>query len=136
MKLNSGLFYRGALVANLLIAFTIASSSNVHAEGPRGKGVKNYRSNCSFYGQNQAQAESIGCSIEQGASRIVIRWDDGFTTTLNSQRLDGYSYWLSMPSESRAQVRFYSGTGEVAHVEIYEGPGQGIIVVDPRVVER
>ncbi|MCT7997052.1 hypothetical protein [Laspinema olomoucense] len=132
MKLNSGLFYRGALVANLLVAFTIATSSDVHAEG-RDRGVRNYSSNCSFYGQNQAQAESIGCSIEQGASRIVIIWDDGFTTTLNAQRNGN---WLSMPSESRAEVRFYSGTGEVAHVEIYEGPGQGIIVVDPRELER
>jgi hypothetical protein len=132
MKLNSGLFYRGALVANLLVAFTMASSSDVHAQG-RATGVRNYSSNCSFYGQNQAQAESIGCSIEQGASRIVIRWDDGFTTTLNAQR---NGTWLSMPSESRAEIRFYTGNGQVAHVEIYEGPGKGIIVVDPSDLER
>ncbi|MCT7959040.1 hypothetical protein [Laspinema palackyanum] len=127
MNIHSGLFYRGALVANLLVAFTIASTIDVHAEGRR-NGVRNYSSNCSFYGQNQAQAESIGCSIEHGSSRIVISWDDGFTTTLNAQRNGN---WLSMPSESRAEVRFYTGTGQVAHVEIYEGPGQGIIVVDP-----
>jgi hypothetical protein len=72
MKLNSGLLYRGALVGNLLVAFTIASSSDVQAEG-RDRGVRNYSSSCSFYGQNQAQAESIGCSIEQGVKRIVIK---------------------------------------------------------------
>ncbi len=127
MKIHSCLFYRGALVANLLVAFTIVSTIDVHAEGRR-NGVRNYSSNCSFYGQNQAQAESIGCSIEHGSSRIVISWDDGFTATLNAQRNGN---WLSMPSESRAEVRFYSGTGQVAHIEIYEGPGQGIIVVDP-----
>jgi hypothetical protein len=126
MKLNSCFFHKGALVANLLLASAIAFSGDAQADMKISG--NSYRSMCSFYGQNQPQAESIGCSIEQSPRQIIIRWDDGLTTTLNSSR-DGN--WRSMPSESKAEVRFYSGTGRVAHVEIYEGPGKGIIVVTP-----
>ncbi|WP_233258550.1 hypothetical protein [[Phormidium] sp. ETS-05] len=107
----------------------------VNALNPSGNSpVENsYRSSCSFYGQNQPQAQSIGCAISQSSNQIVIRWDDGFTTTLNYSS-DGN--WRSMPSRSRAAARFYQGTGGVAHVEIYDGPGKGIIIVRPFFNER
>ncbi len=123
MKLKSYFLPKWVLVVNLVLASTIAFSSGAQSEG-RGR---SYQSTCSFYGQNQPQAQSIGCSILHRANQMIIRWDDGFTTTLNSVR-DGAG-WRSMPSGSRAEPRFYYGSGQVAHVEIYEGPGKGIIIV-------
>ncbi len=88
---------------------------------------ENYRSKCSFYGQNQPQAETIGCSIKQNSNKITIRWDDGFITNLEFSN-DGV--WESMPSRSKAEITFYAGSGQVSRVEIKEGPGKGIIVVN------
>lgn len=127
MKLSSSFLQKWVLVGNLLLASGITFSSDAQAEDRMGAS-NNYRSSCSFYGQNQPQAESIGCSISQSSSQIVIRWDDGFITTLNNS---GNGNWRSMPSRSRAEVRFYQGTGRVAHVEIYEDPGKGNIIVRP-----
>ena len=96
------------LVGNLFLAFAIGLSGNVQAE-PIKLASNTYQSSCSFYGQNQPQAQSIGCAISQSSNQIVIRWDDGFTTTLNYSR---DSNWRSMPSGSRAEARFYQGTGK------------------------
>jgi|GEM_PF-1567336 len=125
MKLNSCL-YKGVLVANLLLASTIVCSANTQAEMISSS--ENYHSKCSFYGQNQSQAETVGCSIKQSSDQIIINWDDGLKTNLISTKDGG---WKSMPSEAKAQVRFYAGTGRVAHVEIFAGPGKGIILVNP-----
>lgn len=93
--------------------------------------LRRYRSTCSFYGQNQTQAQSMGCSVEQGERRIVISWDDGYRTTLEYHYPDSpRRQWQSMPSRSRSTVRFYSETGDVAQVEIHAGPGQGLISID------
>lgn len=126
MKLKSSLFYKTALVASMLLAPAIAFSTNAQAQ-TRNAG-ETYRSKCSFYGQNQPQAQTIGCGIKQTTNQIIITWNDGFKTTLKSS---GNGSWKSMPSQAKAQVRFYTGTGRVAHVEIYGGPGKGIIVVNP-----
>jgi hypothetical protein len=125
MRLNSSLFYKAVLVANLLLASVTAFSIGVQAETKSSS--ENYRSRCSFYGQNQPQAQTIGCSIKQSPNQITIRWDDGFTTNLEFS--DGV--WQSMPSQSKAGVTFYAGSGQVSRVEIYEGPGKGILVVNP-----
>ena len=90
--------------------------------------LRRYRSTCSFYGQNQPQAQSMGCSVEQGERRIVISWNDGYRTTLEYNSSSGQ--WQSMPSRSRSTIRFYSETGDVAQVEIHAGPGQGLISID------
>lgn len=90
--------------------------------------LRRYRSTCSFYGQNQTQAQSMGCSVEQGQRRIVISWNDGYRTTLEYN--SSSRQWQSMPSRSRSTVRFYSETGDVAQVEIHAGPGQGLISID------
>jgi hypothetical protein len=58
----------------------------------------------------------------------VIACDDGLITTLNNS---GNGTWRSMPSGARAEVRFYQGTEQVAHVEIYEGLGKVNIIVCP-----
>lgn len=94
--------------------------------------LRRYRSTCSFYGQNQTQADSTGCSVEQGERRIVISWDDGYRTTLEYNPIPDSRrrQWQSMPSRSRSTVRFYSQTGDVAQVEIHAGPGQGLISID------
>lgn len=126
MKLNSSFFYKAALVANLLLASVTAFSIGVQAETKSSS--HNYRSTCSFYGQNQRQAQTIGCSVKQNPNKIVITWDDGFTTNLEFSK-DGI--WQSMPSQSKAEVIFYAGSGQVSRVEIYEGPGKGILVVNP-----
>jgi hypothetical protein len=126
MKLRSGLFYRAVLVANLLLASVTIFSIGVRAETKNA--TENYRSRCSFYGQNQPQAQTIGCSIKQSPNQITITWDDGFTTNLEFSK-DGI--WRSMPSKSKAGVTFYAGSGQVSRVEIYEGPGKGILVVNP-----
>jgi len=126
MKLNSPFFYKAAVVANLLLASLTAFSISVQAQ-TKTKG-ENYRSQCSFYGQNQPQAQTIGCSIKQNPNQITISWDDGFTTNLELSK-DGI--WQSMPSQSKAEVIFYAGSGQVSRVEIYEGPGKGILVVNP-----
>ncbi len=126
MKLNSSLVYKAVLVANFMLGATIVFSINAQAQ-TRSSG-ETYRSKCSFYGQNQSQAETIGCSIQQSSNQITIDWDDGFKTNLNYST-DGT--WKSMPSQAKAQVRFYAGTGRVAHIEIFGGPGKGIIVVNP-----
>lgn len=34
-------------------------------------------------------------------------------------------------TESKAGITFYAGSGQVSRVEIYEGPGKGILVVNP-----
>jgi hypothetical protein len=125
MKLKSSLFYKTFLVANLLLGSTIAFSTNTQAQ-TRNSG-ESYSSKCSFYGQNQKQAQTIGCSIEQSPNQIIINWNDGLKTILVSSN----GGWKSMPSEAKAEVRFYSGTGRVAHVEIFSGPGKGIIVIKP-----
>ncbi|MEG4577271.1 hypothetical protein QUA56_32055 [Microcoleus sp. N3A4] len=125
MKLKSSLFYNTFLVANLLLGSTIVFSTTTQAQ-TRNSG-ENYSSKCSFYGQNQKQAQTIGCSIQQSPNQIIINWNDGLKTTLVSS--DGS--WKSMPSEAKAEVRFYAGTGRVAQVEIFAGPGKGIIVVNP-----
>jgi hypothetical protein len=125
MKLSSSFLQKWVLVGNLLLASAIAFSSDAQA-GDRMVASNNYRSSCSFYGQDQPQAQSIGCSISQSSSQIVIRWNDGLITTLNNS---GNGNWRSMPSGSRAEARFYYGTGRVAHVQIYEGPGKGLIIV-------
>lgn len=124
MKLNSGLFYRAVLVANLVLVSMTAASTNVLAESES----QNYKSQCSFYGQNQKQAQTIACSIQQRPNQITISWSDGLTTNLV---FSGEGVWRSMPSKSEAKVRFYAGSGRVAHVEILAGPGKGIIVINP-----
>jgi hypothetical protein len=126
MKLQSYFFHPATLVASLLLTSTISFTNNAQANIKISN--KTYQSRCSFYGQNQAQAESIGCSIQQSSNRIVIRWNDGLTTTL---QLSKNSNWQSMPSGAKATVRFYTGTGRVAQIEIFSGPGKGIIVVNP-----
>ena len=125
MKLKSSLFCQTVLVANLLLGSTIAFSTNTQAE-TRSSG-ETYGSKCSFYGQNQKQAQAIGCSIKQNSNEIIIDWNDGLQTTLISSN----GSWKSIPSEAKAAVRFYAGNGRVAHVEIFSGPGKGIIVVNP-----
>jgi hypothetical protein len=126
MKLKSSFFYKAALVANVLLASVTAFSISVQAQTKNSS--ENYRSQCSFYGQNQPQAQTIGCSIKQNANQIIITWDDGFTTNLVFSK-DGV--WQSMPSRSKADVTYYAGSGQVSRVEIYEGPGKGILVVKP-----
>jgi len=125
MKLNSSLFYKAVLVANLLLGSTIAFST--HAQAQTIGSSQTYSSKCSFYGQNQKQAQTIGCSIKQSSNQIIINWKDGFKTTL----ILSNGSWKSIPSQAKAEVRFYSGNGRVAHVEIFGGPGKGIIVVNP-----
>ncbi|WP_293134372.1 hypothetical protein [Microcoleus sp. bin38.metabat.b11b12b14.051] len=129
MKLNSSLFYKAVLVTNLLLASVTAFGISAQA-GPDNSrnSTKNYKGQCSFYGQNQPQAQTIGCSVKQSLTQITIIWDDGFTTNVVSSS-DGV--WQSMPSRSLAGVTFYAGTGQVSRVEIYEGPGKGILVVNP-----
>ncbi|MFP4317560.1 MAG: hypothetical protein ACLFM4_11305 [Phormidium sp.] len=97
-------------------------------EPSQAQNLRRYRSSCSFYGQNQTQADSMGCSVEQTSRRIVISWDDGYTTTLEYN--SSSRQWRSLPSSSRSTVRFYSETGDVAQVEIHAGPGQGLISID------
>ena len=126
MKLNSSFFYKAAVVANLLLASLTAFSIGVQAETKSSS--ENYRARCSFYGQNQRQAQTIGCSIKQNPNQITISRDDGFTTNLE---LSKAGIWQSMPSQSKAEVIFYAGSGQVSRVEIYEGPGKGILVVNP-----
>jgi hypothetical protein len=126
MQLRSGLSCKAFLVANLLLASVTFFSSGVQAETK--SSTENYRSKCSFYGQNQPQAQTIGCSIKQSPNQITITWDDGFTTNLEFSK-DGI--WRSMPSRSKSGVTFYAGSGQVSRVEIYEGPGKGILVVNP-----
>jgi hypothetical protein len=126
MKLNISLFYTVVLVANVLLASVTGFSIGVQAETK--SSTENYRSKCSFYGQNQRQAQTVGCSIKQNPNKITITWDDGFTTNLEFSK-DGI--WRSMPSRSKAGVTFYAGSGQVSRVEIYEGPGKGILVVNP-----
>ncbi|MEZ2239506.1 hypothetical protein [Microcoleus sp.] len=126
MKLKSSFFYTTALVANLLLASVTPFSISVQAQTKNSS--ENYRSQCSFYGQNQPQAQTIGCSIKQNPNQIIITWDDGFTTNLVFSK-DGV--WQSMPSRSKADVTYYAGSGQVSRVEIYEGPGKGILVVKP-----
>ena len=125
MKFNSSLFCKAVLVANLLLGSTIAFST--HAQAQTNRASRTYSSKCSFYGQNQKQAQTIGCSIKQSSNQIIINWKDGFKTTL----ILSNGSWKSMPSQAKTQVRFYVGTGRVAHVEIFGGPGKGIIVVNP-----
>jgi hypothetical protein len=126
MKLNSSLFYKAVLVANLLLASV--TTFGVSAQAETKSSTENYKSQCSFYGQNQRQAQTIGCSIKQNPNKITISWDDGFTTNLVFSP-DGV--WQSMPSRSKADITFYAGSGQVSRVEIYEGPGKGILVVKP-----
>jgi hypothetical protein len=126
MKLNISLFYKVVLVANVLLASVTGFSIGVQAETK--SSTENYRSKCSFYGQNQRQAQTVGCSIKQNPNKITITWDDGFTTNLEFSK-DGI--WRSMPSQSKAEVIYYAGSGQVSRVEIYEGPGKGILVVQP-----
>ena len=126
MKLNSSLFYKAVVVANLLLASVTAFGIVAQAETK--SSTKNYKAQCSFYGQNQRQAQMIGCSVKQSLNRITITWNDGFTTNIVSSP-DGV--WQSMPSRSLAGVTFYAGSGQVSRVEIYEGPGKGILVVNP-----
>lgn len=126
MKLKSSFFYTTALVANLLLASVTPFSISVQAQTKNSS--ENYRSQCSFYGQNQPQAQTIGCSIKHNPNQIIITWDDGFTTNLVFSK-DGV--WQSMPSRSKADVTYYAGSGQVSRVEIYEGPGKGILVVKP-----
>lgn len=126
MKLNSSLFYKAVLVANVFLASVTAFSTGARSETKNS--LENYKSQCSFYGQNQKQAQTIGCSINQNPNKITIRWDDGFTTNLEFSP-DGI--WQSMPSRSKADVTFYSSSGQLSRVEIYEGPGKGILVVKP-----
>ncbi|AFZ04918.1 hypothetical protein Osc7112_0296 [Oscillatoria nigro-viridis PCC 7112] len=114
------------VVANLLLASVTAFGIVAQAETK--SSTKNYKAQCSFYGQNQPQAQMIGCSVKQSLNRITITWDDGFTTNVVSSP-DGV--WQSMPSRSLAGVTFYAGSGQVSRVEIYEGPGKGILVVNP-----
>ncbi|MEG3849332.1 hypothetical protein QT971_18450 [Microcoleus sp. herbarium19] len=127
MKLNSSLFYKAVVVANLLLASV--APFGIVAQAETKSPTKNYKAQCSFYGQNQPQAQSIGCSVKQSLRQIIITWDDGFTTNLVSTPNDGV--WQSMPSRSLAGVTFYAGSGQVSRVEIYEGPGKGILVVNP-----
>ncbi len=126
MKLNSSLFYKAIVVANVLLASVTAFGIVAQAETK--SSTKNYKAQCSFYGQNQPQAQTIGCSVKQSLNQITITWDDGFTTNVVSSP-DGV--WQSMPSRSLAGVTFYAGSGQVSRVEIYEGPGKGILVVNP-----
>jgi hypothetical protein len=126
MKILS-ILYKSLVGANLLLIAVAASGNNAYSQGRAS--VNNYSSSCSFYGQNQPQAQAIGCSISQNSNQIVIRWNDGVTTTLNNA---GNGSWRSMPSGARAEARFYYGSGDVAHVEIFEGPGKGIILVNDR----
>ncbi|MEK0190266.1 MAG: hypothetical protein EAZ78_12830 [Oscillatoriales cyanobacterium] len=125
MKLHSSLVYKAALVANVLLASVTTFGIGAQAQTKVSTG--NYRSQCSFYGQNQPQAQTIGCSIKQSLKQITITWDDGFTTNVVTSP-DGV--WQSMPSRSLAGVTFYT-TGQVSRIEIYEGPGKGILVVNP-----
>ncbi|TAG75937.1 MAG: hypothetical protein EAZ23_01175 [Oscillatoriales cyanobacterium] len=118
MKLKSSLFYKAVLVTNLLLASV--TTFGIVAQAQTSSSTKNYKGVCSFYGQNQRQAQTIGCSVK-------ITWEDGFITNVVSSE-DGV--WQSMPSRSLAGVTFYT-TGKVSRVEIYEGPGKGILVVNP-----
>lgn len=123
MKLN--LSWRGALP---LMTGILLASGMVLMEPGQAQNLRRYRSRCSFYGQNQPQADSMGCSVEQTSRRIVISWDDGYTTTLEYN--SSSRQWRSLPSSSRSTVRFYSETGDVAQVELHAGPGQGLISID------
>ena len=126
MKLKSSFLYKLVLVENVLLASVTAFGIGAQAETK--SSTENYKSKCSFYGQNQPQAQTIGCSIKQSPNQITITWDDGFTTNLVFSP-DGI--WQSMPSRSKADITFYTATGQVSRVEIYEGPGKGILVVKP-----
>ncbi len=126
MKLNSYLFHPATLVASLLLTSIISFTNNAQANIKISNNT--YQSTCSFFGLNEAQAESIGCSIQQNSNRIVIRWNDGLTTNL---QLSEDGNWQSMPSGANAKVRFNSDTGRVAQITISSGPGKGIIVVKP-----
>ncbi|WP_333086145.1 MULTISPECIES: hypothetical protein [unclassified Microcoleus] len=70
MKVNSSLFYKAVLVANLLLASVTGVSVGVQAETKNHP--ENYRSKYSFYGQNQRQAQTIGCSVKQNPNKITI----------------------------------------------------------------
>ncbi|MCC3442085.1 MAG: hypothetical protein JGK01_09810 [Microcoleus sp. PH2017_03_ELD_O_A] len=124
MKLNSSLFCKAVLVTNLLLASV--TTFGIVAQAQTSSSTKNYKGVCSFYGQNQRQ--TIGCSVKQSLTQITITWEDGFITNVVSSE-DGV--WQSMPSRSLAGVTFYAGSGQVSRVEIYEGPGKGILVVNP-----
>ncbi|WP_293198642.1 MULTISPECIES: hypothetical protein [unclassified Microcoleus] len=126
MKLNSSLFCKAVLVTNLLLASV--TTFGIVAQAQTSSSTKNYKGVCSFYGQNQRQAQTIGCSVKQSLTQITITWEDGFITNVVSSE-DGV--WQSMPSRSLAGVTFYAGSGQVSRVEIYEGPGKGILVVNP-----
>lgn len=105
----------------------LAASSLMLIETGQAQSTRSYRGTCSFYGQDQPEAHSIGCSIEQSSWKIVIRWDDGYETTLEYDSTS--DQWLSMPSRSESTVNFYAETGDVAKVEIHAGPGQGLISI-------
>jgi hypothetical protein len=110
-----------------LAALTVFSSFAIHS-AVLAQARPWYRARCSFYGQNQPQAASIGCSVSQSYGRIVIEWDDGIVTTLELGR-DGV--WRSQPSQARAEVVYFTGSWEVSRVEIFSGPGQGLISINP-----
>ncbi|TVQ16765.1 MAG: hypothetical protein EA367_19320 [Leptolyngbya sp. DLM2.Bin15] len=110
-----------------LVTLTIVSSFAIHS-AVDAQARPWYRARCSFYGQNQPQASSIGCSVSQTSTRIVIEWDDGIVTTLE---LGWDGVWRSLPSQAGAQVNYYAASGEVAQVEIFSGPGQGLISINP-----
>ncbi|TAG21709.1 MAG: hypothetical protein EAZ39_04185 [Oscillatoriales cyanobacterium] len=118
-------FSKAVLVTNLLLASV--TTFGIVAQAQTSSSTKNYKGVCSFYGQNQRQAQTIGCSVKQSLTQITITWEDGFITNVVSSE-DGV--WQSMPSRSLAGVTFYT-TGKVSRVEIYEGPGKGILVVNP-----
>ena len=124
MKLNSSLFYKAVLVTNLLLASVTAFGIGVQAETKISTG--NYKSKCSVYGQNQKQAQTTNCSIKQNRNQINITWDDGSIANLEFSK-DGS--WQSMESGSKARVTFYTGSGRVSRVEMYEGPGKGIVII-------
>ncbi len=127
MKLNSSLFYKAVVVANLLLASV--TTFGIVAQAETRSSTKNYKAQCSFYGQNQRQAQLFNCSVKQSFKQILITWEDGFITNIVSTPDDGV--WQSMPSRSLAGVTFDTGTGQVSKIEIYEGPGKGILGVNP-----
>ncbi|MEG4147764.1 hypothetical protein QUA24_17745 [Microcoleus sp. Pol12B5] len=99
MKLNSSLFYKAVLVANLPLASVTGVRVGVQAETKNHP--ENYRSKCSFYGQNQRQAQTISRSVKQNPNKITSVWDDGFTINLKFSK-DGV--WESRPSRSKAGI--------------------------------
>jgi len=105
----------------------LAASGLMLIETGQAQSTRSYRGTCSFYGPDQPDAHSMGCSIEQSSWKIVISWDDGYETTLEYNSTSGQ--WLSMPSRSESTVNFYTETGDVAKVEIHAGPGQGLISI-------